>query len=68
MAEYECPKCQADMTEQVKTQCKISVDVPMFDLAGKTITKKKAPESVSLECPNGHWAEYPCPKVSGDGS
>ena len=58
---YECPECQADMTEQVKTQCAITIDIPMLDTAGKTITSK-APESVSLQCPKGHWAEYPCPK------
>jgi len=58
---YECPECQADMTEQVKMQCAITIDIPMLDIAGRKIPRK-APESVSLQCPKGHWAEYRCPK------
>jgi hypothetical protein len=60
---YECPKCQADMTDQVNKECAVSVDIPMLDSTGMKTGKGARPESVSLQCPNGHWAEYPCSKT-----
>lgn len=65
-AKYECPVhgCGADMNEQVNRECRLIVDVPMLGVAGKAKDKGTNPESVSLQCPNGHWAEYDCPKAS----
>lgn len=62
MAEqYQCPTCKVDMTDQVNKECALSIDIPTI-VAG--VKKEGArPESVSLQCPNGHWAEYPCPKT-----
>jgi hypothetical protein len=62
---YECPVCHCDMTEQVNLECKIIVDIPMMVREGKT-RKKGTPESVSLQCPKEHWAEYSCSQVNGD--
>jgi len=59
---YECPDCHCDMTEQVKSQCRITLDIPMMNKEGK-VKRKAPPESVSLQCPNKHWAEYPCPRA-----
>ena len=59
---YECPQCSADMTDQVNKQCALTVDIPMLDAAGKAKGKDAHPESVSLQCPNGHWAEYTLPR------
>lgn len=59
---YECPTCHVDMTDQVNEQCALSIDIPTLDVEGKTIKGAK-PNSVSLQCPNGDWAEYTCPKT-----
>jgi hypothetical protein len=57
---YECPTCHIDMTDQVNKQCAVIIDIPMLNVAGKP--KEGAnPDSVALQCPKGHWAEYPCP-------
>jgi hypothetical protein len=57
---YQCPKCETDMTDQVYAHCKPSIVVRIS--AGRGSRRgAEAPTSVTLECPNGHWAEYPCP-------
>lgn len=69
--QYQCPKCDADMTDQVYKQCTLSSQVfsPLIAEVGVTQTKKKRPApSVMLQCPNGHWAEYHCPSARGGNS
>jgi len=52
--QYECPKCKADMTDQVNKQCALTVDIPMLDAVSKTKGKGTHPESVSRQCPHGY--------------
>jgi hypothetical protein len=62
---YECPKCGVDMTEQVNKQCSVSLFLPALYVASQPTRKGARAESVSLQCPNGDWAEYTCPEAAG---
>lgn len=62
---YECPTCSWDMTDQVNTQCGLVVIRPLVvEQVGVKRNELTHAEKVMLQCPNGHWAEYPCPKSS----
>ena len=61
--QYQCPVCSVDMTDQVHEQCALSVSRPMVVEVGETRSKGAQAAQVMLQCPKGHWAEYPCPKT-----
>ncbi len=74
MPPYECPHpgCHADMTNAVCEQCKESRNTTrvlsvastfVIDTSGSKSgvgTVNTSPLRVTLQCPNGHWAEYEC--------
>lgn len=57
---YLCPKCQLDMTALVGSTCKESVSRPLIVRVFQ-YRKESSPKCVTLQCANGHWAEYDCP-------
>ena len=65
--QYQCPLCDADMTEKVYVQCAMSSGVfRTFRVEVGVIKSKGArAKNVMLQCPNGHWADYPCPITGG---
>jgi len=50
------------MTDEVYKQCAIRNPVVIQLMRPAEQGKPADPPSVSLECFNGHWAEYDCPK------
>ena len=68
--QIECPVdgCHADMTAAVYEQCGETVFVPMgatkslYTTSRAHASSANTPVRVALQCPKGHWAEYPCPR------
>jgi len=53
------------MTSEVHKQCALRHPI-VIQLVGEAERKSAAEApTVSLECPNSHWAEYECPKTGG---
>ena len=57
---FKCPTCGADVTVRVYQRCKEEGDVVRLAGVGKHAN------DVTVECPNGHWAEYLCPSDARD--
>lgn len=65
---YQCPECDADMTDQVYRQCILSSQVfrpLMAEVGVQQMRKEESAPSVMLQCPKGHWADYRCPPTHG---
>ena len=63
---YKCCQCDLYVTDRVTTACTRGPSVHPFQVAERDAKHK--PLRVRVQCPSGHWCEYPCspPEVSRD--
>ena len=61
---YICPECDADVTSQVRSECKATRELPTLVVPDKEGEESDAADTVIVQCPKGHWGRYTCPRAS----